>query len=709
MGARLSRLFPLLRRVLALPPRAVARKVVERVGGGWQRSRHRARDRRAGTFGETLDGALQPLLDAPPAQPLLAANRDWIEGMAALHLEHRFDLLGSGWVRQHHGMACPGVAGHRYDGGPAVTADTEGAWLGNRMVAANHAPARALWRLIEGAYQPIDWHLDFKSGYRWAETLWHADVPIGHRPGVDVKVPWEMARMHHLTTLALCFGLDGGKGARAEDCRREFRNQILDFTATNPPRFGVNWRCPMDVAIRAVNWIVAYELFRGFGARFDESFETALRDSLYRHGAHVFGHLEWDPQYRSNHFLADICGLLFIAAILPHSAETDDWLAFAVKVLSEEADFQFLPDGGNFEASTAYHRLSTEMLVYGVALALGLSDGKRAVVRSFLPAGVVGRLARAAAFSAGLEKANGRMPQIGDNDSGRLLKIAPAVSACRRDVLERRYLSRADDADLSSEAVLWDEDPLDHRHLQDAVSVLFEDTPPASLDAAVIRALASGVCLPRADTPAVGYHGDALPPVPAGADRTIITVPDAGLMEGLETRCWPDFGLFLFRSERVYLLVRCGPVGQNGRGGHAHNDQLAIELAIDGEDWIADPGSYLYTPDRRARDAYRSVYAHAAPRRGDREPARLDLGDFWLEDSTRARCLAFGPGGFAGSHDGYGETITRWVRLHDDHIEIVDAPGNGRTERLDGAAAVRAALAPAIPFSPGYGLQMREE
>ena len=51
-----------------------------------------------------------------------------------------------------------------------------------------------------------------------------------------------------------------------------------------------------------------------------------------------------------------------------------------------------------------------------------------------------------------------------------------------------------------------------------------------------------------------------------------------------------------------------------------------MELNIDGEDWLADPGSYVYTADARLRNAYRSVRAHAAPRLGEGEPAALDPG-----------------------------------------------------------------------------------
>ena len=75
--------------------------------------------------------------------------------------------------------------------------------------------------------------------------------------------------MQHLVQLARAFSFAYQEQLRLQEPNvyvREFRNQILDFCATNPPRFGVNWRCTMDVAIRVANWVLTYDLFRMHGA-----------------------------------------------------------------------------------------------------------------------------------------------------------------------------------------------------------------------------------------------------------------------------------------------------------------------------------------------------------------------------------------------------------------------------------------------------------
>jgi hypothetical protein len=151
-----------------------------------------------------------------------------------------------------------------------------------------------------------------------------------------------------------------------------------------------------------------------------------------------------------------------------------------------------------------------------------------------------------------------------------------------------------------------------------------------------------------------------------------IPMPGDDLCERIKLYAYPDFGLYIYRSKRLYLSIRCGAIGQNGNGGHAHNDQLSIELNVDGVDWIADPGTYLYTPLPKRRNDYRSVKAHFAPQVEGIEPSRLDLGLFSLGGKTRARCLYFGKEGFVGIHQGYGKPVYRAVQVLEDRVHIMD-------------------------------------
>ncbi len=714
---------------LRLPPGVVVRRGVDIVSRRIWAYIERAGDLRRPTYAvDVPSGPMTPLLGDLNATAF-RSNSGFAPPLADLYRKNIFDLLGSGWVNVRHGMTCAGVENTAYPPAEKISADRAGEWLAGRINPANLKAAQSIWGLTDDKYTPIDWHLDFKSGYRWSEAAWHGDIAYGHVPGADIKVPWELARMQHLAQFAAAYAATGDAAYA-----RVARDQILDFIAQNPPRFGVNWRCTMDVAIRAANWALAWSLFRALGHSFDAAFENALKKSLLDHGRHIVRHLEWYPEGRGNHYLADVAGLAFIAAVLPASPETNAWLAFAAQEIPAEILHQFYPDGGNFEASVPYHRLSLEMSVFSMALLVGLPESRRTALSSAdprtaatrpsrplnipvaLPSRTVfERLGRAAEFLRDMTKPNNRMAQIGDNDSGRFFKLHPALHDESASALRARYANLDLWREPSGPADFPDEDSLDSRATVATAAALFERQDLSAwaghnwLDVLIVMALSHGRTFPRhaeASTPTVGPGATTSK---EGGLTMEIAVPGGDLDDGLTSVAYPDFGVFLFRSRRLFLAVRCGSIGQNGRGGHAHNDQLAVELAIDGEDWIADPGSYLYTADRKWRNAYRSVAAHAAPRMDRKEPGRLDLGDFWLGDEARARCLAFSDGHFVGEHCGFAAATRREITVLDDMLLIQDwIPGQAPSRvRLEGRDPAREYFSSSIPFSPGYGKRLR--
>ncbi|MBI5418500.1 MAG: heparinase II/III family protein [Deltaproteobacteria bacterium] len=752
-----------LKKAGTLPPHVAARRAAEiarREAGAWWR---KWRDAVFPTYSEPLFSRPSGLYRCFRPVPLetLRPLGERIARLSGLYAAHRFDVLGSGWVEQKHGMACAGLEGRRFGSGRPVDADAEGRWLTGRINPPNLPHSRRIWRLVDEGHVPIDWHLDFKSGYRWPESVWYRNVPYGHLPGADIKVPRELARMHHLAQFAWAYALsrDGQAGfLPPETYAREFRNQVLDFAATNPPRFGVNWACTMDVAIRVANWLAAYDLFRAFGATFDEPFAAELARSAYDHGRFIAGNLEWFVDLRSNHYLADVGGLLFVAAYLPRTLETDAWLAFAVQELVKETAEQFHAEGSNFEASTCYHRLSAEIVLYSTALVLGLPEEKRKALEGYdhrcfsgqpglapapvplyplagggpsvpFPRSHFERLERMGEFTIDATKPDGRVLQVGDNDSGRFLKLQPVHHPISVGLARKRYANLRDYDEMPGESLFLDEDHLDHRHLLAALNGLFGREDFASfagdgwLETRIVQGLAGDLRLPSVRQP--GAPRDAARMRTGSLDewermrtrweslpqerRKIldIDIPGYGLLSGMTLAAYSDFGLYIFRSERLFLAIRCGTVGQNGNGGHAHNDQLSVALCVDGEDRILDPGTYLYTALPERRNEYRSVNAHFAPHAADgREPGRLDLGLFQLGDEAGAQCLHFGEEGFIGTHRGFGEPVYRVVELFLRGVRIVDITEAGVPLRAPGYAADgRPNCTEAPPFSPGYGVR----
>ena len=176
-----------------------------------------------------------------------------------------------------------------------------------------------------------------------------------------------------------------------------------------------------------------------------------------------------------------------------------------------------------------------------------------------------------------------------------------------------------------------------------------------------------------------------------GSGRRMSTVeivaPGGDLRENLELTAFAGFGVYVYRSRRLHLAIRCG-----GRPGpHTHDDQLGFELAIDGEDWVVDPGSYVLDAAPAWRNAYRAASAHAAPP---------------CDGTTPARCVRHEPTRVVGERRRVGRSIRRTFLIETETISIIDDDA-APLRRLAGRAAALEYFAPAVPYSPGYGKRLR--
>jgi hypothetical protein len=718
----------------------------------------RKRDFNKSTFCEELP------FDCPLYQCLKQWSKDKINefeiAQYAEHInyfiQHRFDLLGSGWVQVRHGMKCRGLEGHKYEMGVSFNIDEEGRWLKGIINQSNLSEAQRIWKLIDSNYKHIDWQIDFKSGYRWAENTWFRDIKFGGLSGVDVKVPWELARMQHLPQMAI-YSLSLTENSQEQSIvRNEFRNQILDFIATNPPGFGINWTCPMEAAIRAANWLMAYDLFCSGGAEFDEAFNAIFVRSIYEHGLHIVNNLEWTKQRRGNHYLADITGLAFIAAHLPSVRQTEAWLAFAVQELVSEVAHQFYPDGGNFEGSTAYHRFSTEMVYFATSLILGLSQERKEKLKSYdhkalstgwgkpklkpaplpfystpensdqrrekspFPHWYFERMERMAEFIIDITKPDGHIPQIGDNDSGRFFRLDSKYDHMNVKHARETYANLETYDELPDDACYYSEDQLDCSHLvaaaygllgrEDFVLWLDGQKKTRSMpDYLVVRSLSGEkevgtLRLTQRNKEDNDFftlgdeniHKKFSENCSSSEENLRITEFPVQIkdLQGLVLQAYPDFGLYIIKNQdSFYLSIRCWSGSEPTHTGHMHNDQLSIELWIAGKAVVSDPGSYLYTPSEKERNHYRSVNAHFTPWPLDLEPAEFGPGLFSLPAPIKAQVLYFGKEGFAGQLiHPYG--VMRKITLTSSGIRIIDSAGVPFNKKKHD---------PPIHYSSGYG------
>src|SRR5678815_1198476 len=119
----------------------------------------------------------------------------------------------------------------------------------------------------------------------------------------------------------------------------------------------------MEVALRAINLLAAFEIFR-HSSHLTRVDLTNILNLLQLHGRYIRRNLEYSYIATSNHYMSDVVGLVWLGLLLPELAEATRWREFGLREMLREMDKQILPDGADFEASTGYHRLILELLLY---------------------------------------------------------------------------------------------------------------------------------------------------------------------------------------------------------------------------------------------------------------------------------------------------------------------------------------------------------
>jgi Heparinase II/III-like protein/Heparinase II/III N-terminus len=292
--------------------------------------------------------------------------------------------------------------------------EIEQRWPGERdrvVLAAERALAREIDLLGTGPVQlgtPADWHRDWKTGRRWpmqyARRMELAELDRAS----DVKVPWEISRLQWLLPAGQAYALtdDDRYAAGARDV-------LEDWLRGNPFARGVNWAIAMEPALRIFSWTwLVYACGRSRPWT-DPGFRARLLAGLYMHGMFVERNLE-RGEVNGNHFTADAAGLVVAGLVLPGEAP-QRWAETGWALLLEELPRQVHPDGTDFEASAAYHRLVGELFALPALLrqAHGID----------VPPGYAEQLRAMGHFTAAYTGPDGLSPLWGDADDGRALPL----------------------------------------------------------------------------------------------------------------------------------------------------------------------------------------------------------------------------------------------------------------------------------------------
>jgi len=412
-------------------------------------------------------------------------------------------------------------------------------------------------------FKKIDWYKDISSNRVWPKVDYKR-IKVCYQDNSDIKYIWEIGRLQFLIPLGAVY-----KKTKDERFAIRFKEIINDFYKENPAKLGPNWKCTMDVGIRAVNLIYAYSYFKDSKSIHKEFWNNYFNE-LYKTGQFIYNNLEWAP-IRGNHYISDIVGLFYLGVIFKKIKLGKKWLSFSKKELESEINTQLNYDGVDYEGSISYHRLVFELFLYSYIF------GKDNDVKFSID--YISKLKGASEFVYAYTMNSGSSPQIGDNDSGQLLKLNN-----KRNINDHRYILQLSDVYLKTKFNQTNIEP---------ETIFF-----------------SGIKKIRKNN--------------------------------LNSICKSfSQGYSLYRDKNLFFGIRCGQNGLLGRGGHNHNDQLSFVLEYNKQYFFVDPGTYNYTGYPELRDRFRSTDNHNTMFVNKIEQGKLDVGLFTLPLVTKNRTLLF--------------------------------------------------------------------
>jgi hypothetical protein len=406
---------------------------------------------------------------------------------------------------------------------------------------------------------------------------------------------------------------------------QELCTQWYEWNKENPYAIGINWSSSLEVAFRTLSWLWVRQLLKDC-AVLPADFPSDLLVGLAQNARHISQYLStyFSP---NTHLIGEAVALFFVGTLCPEIRSASEWEAIGWDILVKEAERQVQADGVYFEQSVYYHVYALDLFLH--ARILAKRNGRP------IPSGFDHKIEQMAEALSILGQA-GTPPRIGDDDGGR--------------VFDPRRCGAA--------------------HMGD----------PLSTAAALFG---------RADFKAVsaGLREETLWLLGADGAATFVKLPIVN--PKLASRGFESSGFYVMASNtpRMRLVARAGPMGAL-RAGHSHCDLLSLNLSLNEQECLTDPGTYRYVSESGERNDFRGTAAHNTLRIDGRDQAEAGDSFSWLSlPSVRVQHWIKGHtvDVLAAEHSGYRRlaspvTHRRWVIHLKDQLWFVRdvVEGEGR-------------------------------
>jgi hypothetical protein len=441
---------------------------------------------------------------------------------------------------------------------------------------------------------PIDWNRDYASGARAPLRLASLVDYRDCRVNGDAKLVWEPNRHHHLVVLGRAYRVTGD--VRYASAVVE---QLESWLEQCPFGRGMNWRSPLELAVRLINWVWSIDLIRESGL-VTGNLGNRLQDAVYRHLWEITRKYSRGSS-ANNHRIGEATGVFIASTYFRELDDTGRWRRESREILNEEIITQTYPDGGSREQAVGYHAFVLHFLLLAAIVA-------RKTGAEF-PEAYWSRLERMLEFLGTLSEGGSAPPMIGDSDDGYVLDLG---------------------------------DSREMRPLFVVGAVLFGRSDFGAW--AVDYAETARWLLGRSSRAAF----DALASSPAAKPLASCALAESGyylLQSGHKGQ-----------GDRFSVVFDCGELGFKSIAAHGHADALSFTLRVFGADVVVDPGTYDYFSFPAWRTYFRSTRAHNTLV-VDGVDQSVMLGPFLWGARAHSQCILWEPsmegGKVIGEHDGY--------------------------------------------------------
>ncbi|NLI74767.1 MAG: hypothetical protein GX369_08410 [Euryarchaeota archaeon] len=253
---------------------------------------------------------------------------------------------------------------------------------------------------------PINWHYNPISGAEVDKNLKWYKIPDFDPARGDIKIIWEPSRFTHFFYFARGYLITKNK-----KYYKVFSNQLKSWLKNNSYSYGANYKCGQEAALRMINAIIVYSVFKscGFDSQQDENNLYKLIEGSYKKILSNFFYAY--KCIKNNHTLSEIVGLIIGA----WCSKDKNQLGKSYKLLNGVIEKQFKDDGGYIQNSFNYQRFVLQLMELVLKIAaktkLNISDDNKELIK------------KSALQLYQLQDISGDVPNKGANDGALIFPV----------------------------------------------------------------------------------------------------------------------------------------------------------------------------------------------------------------------------------------------------------------------------------------------